>query len=163
MPKLLVVCALRDEFPRPGKYRDNLIFTGVGKVNAAIHTTQAIIEYQPDLVVNVGTCGSNRSDLSGLLEFGIFHNKDDNFNNEIIVFDSLKYTIKTSDSFQYNIGEADAVDMESFAIAKTCKVYNVKFRCFKYISDYLGSNSIEEWSENVAYGNDYYLDVLDSL
>lgn len=163
MSKLLIVCALREEFPKPGKYRENIVFTGVGKTNAAIYTTQAIIECQPELVVNVGTCGSNRKDLSGLLEFGVFKNKDDTFSNEILVFDSSKYKISTSDSFQYNVGESDAADMESFAIAKACKEYNVRFRCFKYISDYIGFNSIEDWSYNVANGNDYYLDILDSL
>lgn len=162
MSKLLTVCALRDEFPSHRRY-ENVIFTGVGKVNAAIATMQAVIELQPDLVVNIGTCGSNRKDLSGLIEVGVFKNKDDTFNDETIVFDSTKYNISTSDSFQHKRSGSDLVDMESFAIAKVCKVYGIRFRCFKYITDYPESNSLGDWQDNISKGDFYYTEVLDSL
>tara|TARA_R100000458_G_C8248259_1_gene225695 strand:- start:99 stop:845 length:747 start_codon:yes stop_codon:yes gene_type:complete len=34
-----------------------IIHTGVGKVNAAIEVTRALIEYEPDYVINIGTAG----------------------------------------------------------------------------------------------------------
>ena len=39
----LVVCALRDEFSIKGSNYD-LLYTGVGKVNAAIHLTEYLVK-----------------------------------------------------------------------------------------------------------------------
>ena len=34
-----------------------LVYSGIGKVNAAIATFKAIKEYQPDFIINFGTVG----------------------------------------------------------------------------------------------------------
>ena len=31
--------------------------------------------------------------------------------------------------------KVDVVDMEAYALAKVCKLENINFRCFKFISD----------------------------
>ena len=45
-----------------------MIHTGLGKVNAAIKTTEIILKYQPKIIINYGTCGSINKDLSGLIK-----------------------------------------------------------------------------------------------
>lgn len=52
-----------------------VVHTGVGKVNAAIKLYEAILKYQPSLVVNYGTAGAI-SKLSGLLKVDTFIQRD---------------------------------------------------------------------------------------
>ena len=48
--------------------------------------------------------------------------------------------------------QIDVVDMEAYAIAKVCKKENVKFRCFKFISDEANENAKSNWIENCKKG-----------
>ena len=38
--------------------------TGIGKVNAAVHAYQAQLQFQPDLILNIGVCGALMAELS---------------------------------------------------------------------------------------------------
>ena len=42
--------------------------------------------------------------------------------------------------------------MEAYAIAKVCKLENIKFKCFKYISDNADDNASTDWNKNLALG-----------
>ena len=56
----LVVCAPKDEFSIKGSNYD-LLFTGVGKVNAAIHLTEYLLKKgRPEYIINYGTAGSKK-------------------------------------------------------------------------------------------------------
>ena len=48
--------------------------------------------------------------------------------------------------------DVDLVDMESYALAKVCKLENIKFRCFKYLSDNADENASDDWIENCKKG-----------
>ena len=54
----------------------------------------------------------------------------------------------------------DIVDMEAYAIAKTCLKEEVAFRSWKYISDSVDENSASDWEENVHKGNKLFQTVL---
>ena len=54
----------------------------------------------------------------------------------------------------------DIVDMEAYAIAKTCHKEGVKFRSWKYISDAADENSANDWEENVHKGNSLFQKML---
>ena len=54
--------------------------------------------------------------------------------------------------------ECDLVDMESYAIAKVCKIKNVFFECYKYVSDYTNEQSGNDWDENVQKGAKLFAD-----
>lgn len=41
-----------------------IVMTGIGKVNAAVRAYQAQLQFQPDLILNIGVCGALRTDLS---------------------------------------------------------------------------------------------------
>ena len=49
-----------------------ILFTGVGKINATYATVKALKEKKPDLIVNFGTAGSLRKDISGLIDCKYF-------------------------------------------------------------------------------------------
>ena len=56
----LIVCALADEFNIETEIF-SLLYTGVGKVNAAISLTEYILlNKKPSYVINYGTAGSKR-------------------------------------------------------------------------------------------------------
>ena len=54
----------------------NVIYTGIGKVNALISVNQALTEFKPDNLINFGTAASSRSDLKGLNEVTTFKQRD---------------------------------------------------------------------------------------
>ena len=44
------------------------------------------------------------------------------------------------------------VDMEAYALAKVCYIYNIPFISFKYITDDADGNAGGDWEENVGKG-----------
>lgn len=154
----LFLIASELELPNcPSIVEDSVIFTGIGKTNAAMWATKLCTQWGDnlDLIVNVGTAGSFNEAYSGMHKCGTFVNLDgdDSFNNERYVFDKDGLTIGSSDSFVDNenlyLDKPDLVDMESFAIAHVCHNFGVNFVCHKYITDYIGSNSVNQWLESV--------------
>ena len=58
----------------------------------------------------------------------------------------------------------DVVDMEAYALAKVCKLYDVPFISFKYITDEADGDAGNDWQENVGKGIVKFKEkVLDKL
>ena len=56
------------------------------------------------------------------------------------------------------------VDMEAYALAKVCYIYNIPFISFKYITDDADSNAGDDWEKNVGKGIVKFKEkVLDKL
>ena len=62
----LLIVALENELPREMAAGWTIVYTGVGKVNAAIALGDAIAMHQPKQVVNYGSAGALRPGLAGL-------------------------------------------------------------------------------------------------
>ena len=166
MQKLLILCALEEEFPiKHNPYAGITVYTGVGKVNAAMMAAFSIRSKRPDVVINYGTAGSCNKRLSGLVECGSFLDRDDSgsFNEDtIITTDFKKAVVSTGDNFvNKRLNFCDLVDMESYAIAKVCKQTRTEFKCYKYITDYVNSSSMSDWKKNVSKGYGLFLEELD--
>ena len=72
----LVVCALKDEFSIKGSNYD-LLYTGVGKVNATIHLTEYLLKKgRPEYIVNYGTAGSKKVKVGSLVDCTKFVQRD---------------------------------------------------------------------------------------
>jgi adenosylhomocysteine nucleosidase len=56
--------------------------------------------------------------------------------------------------------EVDVVDMEAYAIAKVCKLENIEFKCFKYISDNADENADNDWNKNLAKGASAFVSLI---
>jgi adenosylhomocysteine nucleosidase len=168
MQELLILCALEEEFSKEdNRYAESIFYTGVGKVNSCIAAMELIKERDPTLVINVGTAGSCRNDIEGIIECGVFKDRDDvsDFNEKKeIEIDSNLYTISTGDNFESDkIKGCDIVDMESYAIATVCQRYGVDFKCYKYITDYTDPKSKEDWKDNIQDGKPFFLTKLHKL
>ena len=162
---MLLFVALKLEVPTLHD-KNNVFFTGVGKINATHVVTRELMNYKhthgklPSLVVNYGTAGSI-SDASGLVECKDFVQRD----MDCSAIDVPKYhtpyeylpdlstnsgdvVCGTGDSFVTNkdelVKDMHIVDMEAYAIAKVCKKMLVPFVCFKYISD--NAESMVRWA-----------------
>lgn len=169
-----MIIALEAEAPTLAS-RDNVFFCGVGKVNAALTAAQLIEKYKPEVVWNFGTAGGITVD-AGLHQMKNFVQRDmlccefgfeigqTPFEDEKVISFGEGLTCSTGDNFvtdpELKI-PADVVDMEAYAIAKACQRTGVEFRCYKYISDQANEDSTEEWRDNVAAGEPYYIDTLD--
>ena len=53
--------------------------------------------------------------------------------------------------------------MEAYSFAKVCKLYNIRFKCFKYISDYANENSNNDWIDNCSKGAKLFSEVYPKL
>ena len=168
--KTIFIAALQDET----KGLKNFHFTGVGKINATLKTVELIIEYGPDRIVNFGTAGSTKTNISGLVKCTRFVQRDMDVRGLFdfvlgetpfeditdIQFGDNGFTCGTGDNFAQSTVdiECDLVDMEAYAIAKVCKIKNVYFECYKYVSDYINKQSSYDWGVNVQKGAKLFAD-----
>ena len=173
----LVCVALTDELPDELPFGYHKVITGVGKVNAAIALSQAMIEHKDiDGVINQGTAGGFESAHKGqLLSVASVLERDMDCTglglDPYVTFGEREATIATSnghgvvcgtgDSFGPAAADYDIVEMEAYALAKVCMTYKLPFLCYKYISDIsTDQDAHEQWQENVARGGNAFLQLL---
>jgi adenosylhomocysteine nucleosidase len=174
--KDIVLVAIREEAPDLA-YMMNLFYTGVGKVNAAMVASEVIAKYRPQRIINFGTAGGITV-LPGFYQCTQFVQRDMTcealgcvpgqtpFETGVYLGDTNGLTCSTGDNFVMNPKleiPADVVDMEAYAIAKTCAKYRVEFVCWKYISDHANQDAHNDWQQQVSQGQSHYISKLKEL
>ena len=53
--------------------------------------------------------------------------------------------------------------MEAYAIAKICYLKDIKFRCFKYVSDNADADANDDWTENISMGKKPFIKQMRNL
>jgi adenosylhomocysteine nucleosidase len=161
-----------------------VVFTGVGKVNAALATAQALAAEKRDLVINYGTCGEVGKTLDGLVEIsrvvqrdmmamplarrGVTPFSDDSLKNHFLESGHVGWVCGTGDSFVTSAdpwlteNKVNVVDMELFAIASACKCFGVPWRAFKYVTDGADDDAHNDWNANCARGANLFWDRLNA-
>lgn len=174
----IILIALREEAPRLA-LRDDVFFTGIGKVNAAAKTALLIERHQPKRIINFGTAGGITVG-TGLHRVTKFVQRDMQcfklgclpgqtpYEPGGVVLDlgGDGLTCSTGDNFVTDPNleiPADLVDMESYAIAKICYQLGVEFVCHKFVSDQANQDAYQDWAEMVAAGEQYYINQLEKL
>jgi adenosylhomocysteine nucleosidase len=170
--KSLIVMALPQE-SRGHLERANapLLYTGVGKVNAAAALARRLAELRctgtpPALVVNMGTAGSRSVPPHSLVACNRFTQRDMDvsglgFPAGVTPFDDAPAMLEfpplfthlpqlvcsTADSFATHLHTVggDVVDMEAFALARVCVFETVRFACLKYVTDGADADSATHW------------------
>ncbi len=163
---VLVVMAMAEEAQDVFDAHD-VLFTGIGKVNAAYALSKRITETRPSHVVNLGTAGSRRYEGGMVVNPTRFIQRDMDvralgielyktpFSDDPIVLEygqSVKGfdhgVCGTGDSFDTSAAAEnfDVVDMEAYALALICKREDIDFTCFKYISDGANDNANIDWN-----------------
>jgi len=153
-----------------------VLYTGIGKVNAAVALTRALARYREagramPLVANFGTAGSARIAPCTLVGCRRFVDRDMDvgalgFAPGVTPFDPLPpllefgahfpalpdATCGSGDSFATRAHDdaCDVVDMEAYALAKACRIAGAEFACAKYVSDSADAQAARHWQDNVA-------------
>jgi adenosylhomocysteine nucleosidase len=190
LPAIIVVIALRVEssgvFEAAGV---PVLYSGVGKVNAAIALTKELSRYaqqgeEMPLVVNFGSAGSRcfapgtlvacqefvqrDMDVSGL-GFALGVTPYDEAPSSLLfdpVFTDLPAAVCGSgDSFATADIEVDCavIDMEAYALAKVCWHENAAFGCVKYVTDGADHAAADDWQRNVHVAAEEFLQLFRGL
>lgn len=164
-------------------------YTGLGKVNAAFHTTRCLLlppEEGAKLrnikqVLNLGTAGSDSLSMGQIVECVEFVQRDMNLTPLGVPLgktplDKTPVRLKSQSISNYPAvicGTGDSVevsrtdgelnyevmDMEAFAIAKVCYHLNIPFYSFKYITDGSNKNTLDDWNKNLRSASEALLKV----
>ena len=168
MPKIIFLSATPLESGGTNIMDYPIIYTGVGKINAAMTTAETILSYKPDLIINFGSCGSlNNIEPGRLLKVGTVYNDIDctpltpyghtpfsdikefelsTSNVKCITTDRF-FTYSRNDysqNFKNIINIMDIIDMELYAIAQVCNKYDIPLISYKWVSD---NGDMENWKK----------------
>jgi adenosylhomocysteine nucleosidase len=171
----LVVMALpleaQDEFEKAGVA---VLYTGVGKVNAAMSLTRALADCRHTgrplpRVINFGSAGSRRFPTGTVVACTTFLQRDMDasglgFAQGTTPFEEVPAVIEfptpfcglplgtcgTGDSFETGVRTmtCDVVDMEAYALAKVCHFEDTAFACAKFVSDGADHAAAADWQSN---------------
>ena len=148
-----------------------------GQLTERLHSSHLhYLPLMPKLVINYGTAGSRKLPIGELVDCTKFIQRDMDvtglgfmkcqtpFEKEVpIILDydhvqfnpiGKKLRCGTGDNFvQDSMGSySDVYDMEAYALAKVCFVYDVDFISFKYITDNADETSPKDWKDNCSDG-----------
>jgi adenosylhomocysteine nucleosidase len=179
---LLIITALESELKRnvlPAGVK--IIYSGLGKINAALASIKAIDQLSPRTIINFGTAGKVNPQLEGLLDIGKVIQRDmmaeplaprgktpfcerpyEYLSSGKHVCGSGDSFVTTTDPWLLSQG-VDVVDMELFAIAYVANHYQIPWHSYKYITDDANESSAHDWQQKVNHGQDLFVANLKQL
>jgi len=147
------------------------------KLTQRLHSSHLhYMPIMPKLVINYGTAGSRKVKKKTLVDCTKFIQRDMDvtglgfmrgetpFEQDppfIIQQQNIEFnpigrnaTCGTGDNFAEDKSQyyGEVVDMEAYALAKVCYLYDVPFISFKYITDGADEQAHEDWEANLADG-----------
>ncbi len=157
------------------------LFTGIGKVNAAVKLTRAIHQSRPKLIVNLGSAGSDvykkgdvvcctrfvqrDMDVRGL-GYELYETPLSGIPTVLsygLTLDGLTQGIcGTGDSFDMSHAETiyNVVDMEAYPLALIAMQEQIPFLCLKYITDGADDAAAEDWNILVHRASEAFSGLL---
>lgn len=180
--ELLIITALESELNSDALPAGlEIIYSGVGKINAALMTAKAIHQFNPSKIINFGTVGKINPQLDDLVGIGKVIQRDmmaeplaprgetPFCNRPSEYLSSGEYVCGSGDSFvtgkdPWLLSQGvDVVDMELFAIAYVANHHQIPWHSYKYISDDANENSGDVWHQKVNHGQELFLNQLKQM
>lgn len=179
----LFVFALESEAAEQFIGRD-VLYTGVGKVNAAYRLAKKIGEEKPSIIVNLGSAGSSKylresvvccttfiqrdmdATMIGCKKYQTpFDNNPSPLNNGLSVPFLEMGICGTGDNFEvgHTTDDYDVIDMEAYSLAYIAHMERIPFLCLKYISDGADETAADDWKTMVHHASIKLSDVLIQL
>lgn len=172
MSTILLVSATKLEHHDDELFGYPIHIVGIGKLSSAINTYKLIQQYNPDRVINFGSCGNLKHHKVGeVLEVGTVY--DDFYgcvvpehppvelcDSNISLFTTDTFYDKNavySNYYTEMIRKCDIVDMEGYSIANVCKSEDISVSLYKWVSDD-GNNNI--WRDNAAIGYNNFKSIF---
>jgi adenosylhomocysteine nucleosidase len=179
----VIITALENELdPKRLPSGVQVVYSGIGKINAAIATFKAIQRYSPCEIINFGTVGRINPAVSGLLDIGKVVQRDVfaeplaprgevpfSARPNAYLSDGGIHVCGSGDSFvtesdPWLLAQAiDVVDMELFAISAVAHDAGIPWRSFKYITDDADDSAGSDWHAGVQHGEELFLEQLRKL
>ena len=104
----LFVAALKEETPG----LDYFHYIGVGKINATYKLLKLINKFKPNQVINFGSAGSIKKDISGIIECTKFYQRDMDVRGLLDLklgetpFDNINEIINSDEGFSCGSGDS---------------------------------------------------------
>jgi len=150
-----------------------LLVSGVGKMNATMTVTFAIMTFSPDCIINLGAAGSLGNGLLGevfQIRSIIESDRPDRRRNRQRLYSPQRLEgfndcvlatrdIPVLDPLERAkvAAEADLIDMEGCAVAHVCKRFKLDCYLYKYVTDNMESPDISDIVENIEkYGQSFF-------
>lgn len=158
-----------------------VLYCGVGKVNAAYALTRRLAQQPVSAVINLGSAGSHSYPRGSVLAANRFvqHDMDVTglgFAHGQTPFESMPLVLEVAPQFHYlphgmcASGDrfvqgrlpiaCDMVDMEAYALAKVSLREGVPFACVKYITDGADDGASVDWESNLKRAADAFVQLL---
>jgi adenosylhomocysteine nucleosidase len=160
-----------------------VLYTGVGKVNAAMALTRALADYRNarlplPRVANFGSAGSSRFSAGTMVSCTTFHQRDMDvsglgFQRGETPYEKIPAVLQFASPFAglphascgtgdcFETGRRtlvhDVVDMEAYALAKVCHVERATFACAKFVSDGADQAAANDWQANLHRAAEHFL------
>jgi adenosylhomocysteine nucleosidase len=180
--KILVLTALDSELDKARAPEGvEVIYSGVGKVNAASGATLALLVLRPSLVINYGSAGGVSVKPGSLVEVAHVVQRDmlamplaprgrtplspaldrlsSGYGNNITCGTGDSFVTSTDPWLAEN--SIDVVDMELFAIAHVCQRHSLPWRAFKFIT--YDANDFAAGTVGAADGQQLFWDAMGKL
>ncbi len=164
----------------------DVIYTGIGKVNAAYVLTRELTlrRYEgrlPARVINLGTAGSRCFRTGELIACHQFVQRDMDvtplgFAHGETPYESTPMMLETPALFPELIsgmcGSGDSfvtgdlaldcqvLDMEAYALAKVCRAEAISFAAVKYITDGADTDAAEHWPERLRHAAEAFAEFI---
>lgn len=159
-------------------------YCGIGKINATFKATEIILKTGCRHILNLGTAGSHVFPTHSLIECHSFVQRDMDLSplgfpisetpmdpikgliDVPVFFETLSKGIcGTGDRFEVGPPQVacDLVDMEAYALAKTCRKLGVGFTAIKYITDGSDDQAHKDWVENLKPASERLFEIYESL
>lgn len=158
-------------------------YTGIGKINATIKLMELLKKASCRRVVNLGTAGSHWFPMGTLIECQAFVQRDmdltmvgfplgvtpgEKGSGKIMAqtfSDYQKGVCGSGDSLEQGIPrlDCDLMDMEAYALAKVCKIKNIDFHCFKFITDRSDHHTKVDWQSLLKVSAETLLKVYKEI
>jgi adenosylhomocysteine nucleosidase len=189
-PNVLVVMAL--EVESQGLFAERqvpVLYTGIGKVNAAHRLTRALAEHRQRYgslprVVNFGTAGSPTLPAGSVVACRRFVQRDMDvsglgFEVGTTPFEDVPTTLEfahmfpelpegicgTGDRFETGapVVACDVIDMEAYALAKVCHFEGAELGAVKFVTDGADGNAGVDWQHNLPRAARAFLEHYQKL
>jgi adenosylhomocysteine nucleosidase len=166
-----------------------VLYTGLGKVNAAYRLTRALAEHRArhgslPCVVNFGTAGSPTLQAGSVVACRRFVQRDMDVSGlgfaigttpfeeipALLEFPALFPELPdgicgTGDRFETGkpVVECDVIDMEAYALAKVCHLEGAAFGAVKFVTDGADGNAGVDWHANLPRAARAFIEHHDLL
>ncbi len=149
------VVALESEFYNKDV---NILYTGVGLVDAAMSVQWLLDHHKVSKIINLGTCASRHKFSTGTIVNPVAVELRDGWDGEsqniYSTGEEVGLVLGSGNSFVTDWKKVNKnitlVDMEAWAICRVCDKNNVPYEIIKYISD---SGDEGEWEKSLKLAN----------